>query len=108
MNVTYVSACLDTSGYAEAARNYIGALDKIGVNVDVVPVSFERNRPDLGKLGKLVSSLINKHQQGDIQILHMTPTNFPHFTKKAKYNIGYCTWETDRSEERRVGKECRS
>lgn len=95
MNVTYVSACLDSSGYAEAARNHIAALDHVGVTVNVKPVSFEGYRSDLGRLGVLVQSLMNRNPDGRIQILHLTPQNYSAFTQPNKYNIGYCAWETD-------------
>ena len=96
MNVTYISACLDSSGYAEAARNHIAALDSVGVNVNVVPISFEGYRSDLGRLGAKVQDLIKRHHPGDIQILHMTPQNYNRMRDLKKYNIGYAAWETDR------------
>lgn len=95
MNVTYMSACLDSSGYAQAARNHIGALDSVGVKVNVVPVSFEGYRSDLGNLGTLVQSLVSRNPPGDIQILHLTPENYSK-APKAKYTIGYSAWETDK------------
>lgn len=102
MNVSYVAACLDSSGYAQAARNHIGALTHAGVNVDVVPVSFEGYRSDLGKLGALVQSLVKRHAPGDIQILHLTPENYVRSVDPKKYNIGYSAWETDRLPEKWV------
>jgi glycosyltransferase involved in cell wall biosynthesis len=96
MRVSYVSACLDASGYAEAARNHIAALHTAGVKVDVKPVSFEGFKSDLGKLGNLVHSMINNKAANDIQILHLTPQNYRKFTNNAKYNIGYCAWETSK------------
>lgn len=96
MNITYVSACFDISGYGEAARNYIGALAEVGIKVNVVPVTFEQTKPDLGKLGTYVQTMVNTNPTGDISIYHMTPTNFPRvqFTHNEKYKIGYCAWET--------------
>lgn len=96
MNVTYVSAALDTSGYAEAARNYIAALDHAGVTVNVVPISFENFKPELGPLGDKVRSLINKNDPGKINILHVTPDNYPRLLDVNKYNIGYAAWESSR------------
>lgn len=96
MNITYVSAALDQSGYAEAARNHIAALDSVGVNVNVVPISFERYRSNLGRLGAIVQGLAGKNPAGDIQILHLTPQNYLKYKDPNKYNIGYVAWETDR------------
>lgn len=96
MNVEYVSACLDSSGYAEAARNHIAALHAAGVKVDVHPVSFEGYKSDLGSLGILVQSLVNTTSSAKIQILHLTPENYPRTINPAKYNIGYTVWETSK------------
>jgi glycosyltransferase involved in cell wall biosynthesis len=87
---------MDASGYAEAARNHIAALDHVGVSVNVKPVSFEGYRSDLGRIGDLVQSLINRNAEGNIRILHVTPPNYPKTIDPNKYNIGYCAWETDR------------
>lgn len=95
MNITYVSACMDASGYAEAARNHIAALDTAGVKINVVPISFEGYRSDLGRLGAMVQGMIGKNPPGNIQIIHATPQNYPRLKNPAKYNIGYCAWETD-------------
>lgn len=96
VKVTYVGACLDGSGYAEAARNNIAALHYAGVDLNVAPISFEQKRPVIGgKMGLLLQSL-QKGRMGDrIFILHATPPNYPHLVKPGRYNIGYAAWETD-------------
>ncbi len=94
MRLSYISACLDASGYAEAARNHIAALDRVGVQVDVKPVSFEGYRSELGKLGAIVQSKIKPKAKNKIQILHLTPENYAKFISPDNYDIGYCAWET--------------
>lgn len=94
--VAYISACMDNSGYAEAARNHIAALHTVGVRVYVKPISFENYKSDLGSLGSLVHTLINKQVNPKIRILHATPQNYPRLIEKGKYSIGYAAWETDR------------
>ncbi len=94
MEVTYVSACLDSSGYAEAARNNIAALHNAGVDVFVVPISFEGKKAGLGKMGRLIEKLMRKTLDTKIQILHVTPHIFPKLIRSDKYNIGYSAWET--------------
>jgi glycosyltransferase involved in cell wall biosynthesis len=96
MKVTYVSALLNSSGYAEAARNNIAALGSVGVEVEAVPLSFESFQSDLGKLGAKVSSLICSNPTADIQIVHATPNTYTKLRKADKYNIGYTTWETNK------------
>ncbi len=96
MKIDYVSACFDLSGYAEAARHNIGAMTSVGLNVNVVSVSFESFKSDLGKLGELVKNLSSSKRESKIQIIHTTPNIYPKFVDKNKYNIGYTVWETDR------------
>jgi glycosyltransferase involved in cell wall biosynthesis len=94
VKVNYISACLDSSGYAEAARNNIGALAEAGVDVHVNPVSFENFKSDLGMLGKKVQALVRRDSNAPIQIVHTTPNIFHKFYRGDKYNIAYTTWET--------------
>ncbi len=94
MRVNYISACLDNSGYAEAARNYIGALAEAGVDIHVNPVSFENFKSDLGILGQKCQALIRRDSPAPIQIIHTTPNIFAKFYRADRYNIGYTTWET--------------
>ena len=96
MNITYVGPVFDSSGYAEACRNNIAALHKVGITLNVKPISFEANKTDMGELGTLCESLIGKNPQGKIQIIHCTPENYPNFISKDVYNIGYVAWETSR------------
>lgn len=96
VKVTYIGACLDGSGYAEAARNNIAALHHAGIDLNVAPISFEQKRPVIGgQMGLLLQSL-QKGRQGDkIFILHATPPNYPRLIQSGRYNIGYAAWETD-------------
>lgn len=94
--VTYIGPVTDSSGYSEAARNNIAALHYGGVTVNVVPLSFEKFKSDLGDLGKLAKSLVGKNHPGKIQILHCTPNMYANHIKKDMYNIGYTVWETDK------------
>jgi glycosyltransferase involved in cell wall biosynthesis len=96
MRISYISACFDASGYAEAARNHIAALHSVGVTVDVKPVSFEGFKSDLGRLGAVVANWVNQTARNDIQILHLTPENYVRHVSMGKYNIGYCAWETSK------------
>jgi len=94
MKVTYISACQDVSGYAEAARNNIASLLEAGISVEVLPVTFETFKSDLGILGNKIKDLIVRESKADIQIIHTTPNVFSKFINPAKKNIGFTTWET--------------
>ena len=93
----WTSACLDSSGYAEASRNYISALHKSEkVNLTLSITSFENQKTDHSEIGRLCGSLVNKKDVPyKINVVHLTPENFPTFVERDKYNIGYTVWETD-------------
>jgi glycosyltransferase involved in cell wall biosynthesis len=96
MKVRYIAPCFDSSGYAEAARGYIEALDSVGVEVQLMPMTFERQKPDLGKLEEKLKTMAARPNDARIQIIHMTPENYPRFRRADRYNIAYTTWETNR------------
>jgi glycosyltransferase involved in cell wall biosynthesis len=98
MKILYTSACYDSSGYAEAARNYICALSKQpGVELALNPVSFENWETNVGeKYLEVLKSLENKKMDPDIQIIHLTPENFVRHIRRGVKNIGYTVWETSK------------
>lgn len=93
----WVGPVKDSSGYGSATRNYIcSLLDSGQVNLTVTGVTFEQQHTNHGELGKRVASCIdNPDVPYSIQIVHLTPENYPHFINNKKYNIGYTTWEAD-------------
>jgi hypothetical protein len=54
--IKYTSPLFDGSGYAEASRQYILALHKMGIPITLEPISFEPARPDLGETGRVLKS----------------------------------------------------
>jgi glycosyltransferase involved in cell wall biosynthesis len=95
--VKYIGALFDNSGYAAASRGYIACLLETGqIDLTCEAVSFETQKTTHGVLGELVKPLLDKPLQHKIQIIHLTPDNFPRFVRPDKYNIGYCAWETSK------------
>jgi len=96
MNVLFTSAALDSSGYAEASRNYICALSKVpGINLSARHVSFEHWKTDLGREYKeILDKIPNVCSKPDVQIIHLTPENFARHKISGIKNIGYTVWET--------------
>jgi len=92
--IRYTAPVFDSSGYAEASRNYILALSKLGVQVTVNPVSFEMQRPDLGETGEMIRSLVNKPIDYDVNLIHTTPEFYEEHYVPGKVNIFYTIWET--------------
>lgn len=95
--VRYVSALMDHSGYGSAARSYIGALlesDKL--DLTLTAVTFEQQKTHHGQIEDQLRPLINKKIDYKINIIHLTPENYPSHIQAGKYNIAYTTWETDK------------
>jgi glycosyltransferase involved in cell wall biosynthesis len=98
INVRYSCAALGASGYSEASRNYIAALNtQRDVNLSVVSANFERWETDQSGYMKILAPLINKPMPNpDVNIIHMTPENYPKYMQKGAKNIGYTVWETSK------------
>lgn len=96
INVLFSCAALGASGYSEASRNYIAALNlfKEEINLSVKSVSFERWSTDQSAYMDILAPLIGKPIKPDVQIVHMTPENFPSYRIPGIKNIGYTVWET--------------
>ncbi len=97
IGIQYISACKDISGYAQASRNHIVALsqqDQIDLTLKIV--SFENEKVKHEQYENLLSNLCNKSIDYKINIVFLTPENFPLYYQKDKYNIGCTCWETDK------------
>lgn len=92
--VRYTGPILDNSGYARAARGNILALHNAGVPITLNPISFEKLRPDLGKDGKVLESLINKPIEYNYNIIHSTPEFWSKYLESNVKNVAYTVWET--------------
>jgi len=96
IRLKYVGAVLDVSGYATAARNYISALiDRKDIDLTVRVTSFEHQKVSHGTLQEKITPFIDRKLDPEIQIVHLTPENFPTYRDPQCYNIAYTAWETD-------------
>ena len=97
INLRWVGPFSDSSGYAVAARGYIeGLLTSEEIELTLSSPSFEIEKTTHGKMDDEISRLINRPLYYQIQIIHLTPENFPLYSNKDIYTIGLTTWETDR------------
>lgn len=98
MKVLFTSAAFDSSGYAEASRNYICALaQQSNIELACRTTSFEGWKTDIGpKYKKIIHPLQGKPMQPDVQIVHLTPENYKHSIVRGVKNIGYTVWETSK------------
>ena len=92
--IRYTAPMLDNSGYARAARGNILALHNAGIPITLNPISFEQLRPNLGKDGEVIQSLINKPINYNYNIIHSTPEFWEKHLIPGVKNIGYTVWET--------------
>lgn len=96
LNVRYMGAAFDYSGYGEAVRHDIAALVAAGIEVTVEPTRHCLEIADFGELGKMVQSKVNNSIPYKIKIIHSTPNLFPQCVEQGVYNIGRVFWETDK------------
>jgi len=94
--IKYVGPIFDHSGYAQASRGYILALNRLGIPLTLDPIKFDRTSPELGEDGAVLSGLVNKKIDYNIVILHTTPEFWEQKKEAGKTNIGYTVWETSR------------
>lgn len=96
MNVAYLGPLKDYSGYGEANRHFVAALQAAGVNVAAQLVSYTRESSDFGALGARIEPLFDNKLDYRIKILHTTPNVFERHIEPGKYHIAHFFWETDR------------
>lgn len=96
MNVCYLGPLKDYSGYGEANRHAVAALDAAGVYVIPISVSYQAESSDYGSLGARIEPLFEHNGEYQIKILHTTPNEFRRFIEPGKYHIAHFFWETDR------------
>ena len=96
MIVKYCGPAFDYSGYGEANRHDIGALESVGVDVIGEYTKHCLEIAEFGELGEIVRSCANKTGDYHIKILHTTPNIYGRFIEPGKYHIGRVFWETDK------------
>lgn len=99
MNIKVISPSLDYSGYAEASRNLLLALDKAGVHLTTVNVHYQSLAMALGEGGQLAAEKENLPLPYDKIIMETTPDNFIKYLEPLKYHIGRFYWETNKLNE---------
>jgi len=96
MKIKYVGPAKDYSGYGEANRHDIGALNKAGIQLTTKIPQYTPDISDYGALGDLAVSLENKLIGYNMIILHTTPNVYKMYMEPGKYHIGRAFWETDK------------
>lgn len=96
MNVKYVGAARDYSGYGEAARHDILSLLSSGTLVTSKIPRFTGEIADFGWLTERINTTEGIPLDYKIIILHTTPNVYSHYMEQGKYHIARVFWETDK------------
>ncbi len=95
--VLWTGAVADLSGYGVASKEYVRALDSVGVDVAVDVRSFEdwKNQVLVDEiLDDRMRLLMSKEQKSQLHVIHLTPDNLVDYEKNEKIKICYFAWET--------------
>ena len=95
VNVKYTGPFGDPSGYGEANRNAIAALNAVGVSITTQRVTYSKGEIDYGFTYELAQKLEGNPIEYDIKILHVPSDGYLQYLEPAKYHIGHLFWETD-------------
>ena len=100
-NVIWMGAALDPSGYGEATRNYLFALDKLGVNLKLInKVFWNGSTPEIDKdiavvLKKMIERSFSENGNKSVLAFNVTPENY-FIAPRIKIHLCITTFETDR------------
>ncbi|HEV2801613.1 MAG TPA: glycosyltransferase [Pyrinomonadaceae bacterium] len=95
VSLIYYGYVFDASGYGQAARGYIHALERAGVKLSVVDLASNRARQVRDEL--VESRLVSRGATAaaDAHLFHGIPPHWGRFAAGLKNSIGMTVWETD-------------
>jgi glycosyltransferase involved in cell wall biosynthesis/cyclopropane fatty-acyl-phospholipid synthase-like methyltransferase len=91
INLTYYGYIFDASGYGQAARAYVHALHRAGINLSVVDL----NRHEKQVHDELIEGLLNRPLTADFHLFHGIPPQWARLAFRMSNAIGMTVWETD-------------
>jgi len=103
--IRIVGPVFDGSGYAQGIRNYIRGLFNAKVPFHILPISFEKDRPELTDIININGQEITEqdflrslcHQmEYDVNFVRLSPEIAVQFLDDKAINICACAWETTR------------
>jgi glycosyltransferase involved in cell wall biosynthesis len=96
IDIAYEGPFFDYSGYGEANRQAIYALDSSGVNVNAKLLRYTPQGSDYGLQSHVLDKCLSKNHEYDLKIMHVTPDEIGRLIELEKYSISHFFWETDR------------
>src|SRR4051794_4126673 len=91
LSVAYHGNVTDTSGYGHAARAYVHALHRAGVELSVTDLTPGRGPPD----DELVASLLGPPAAPDVHLFHGIPPEWSQRAASFRNAVAMTVWETD-------------
>jgi glycosyltransferase involved in cell wall biosynthesis len=92
--IRVVAPVFDQSGYGKASRDRIQLLFKSKIPVWIQPISFEKDRPDLGEEGQFLEGLCRTPHPYDINYVRLSPEIAINYMDPSAVNIICFAWET--------------
>ncbi|MDQ1613880.1 MAG: hypothetical protein QOG00_3811 [Pyrinomonadaceae bacterium] len=92
LSLVYYGYVFDASGYGQAARGYIHALERAGIKLSVVDLAAHRPRQ---VRDELVEARVGRNRAADAYLFHGIPPQWARFAAGVKNSIGMTVWETD-------------
>lgn len=92
LSLVYYGYVFDASGYGQAARGYIHALHRAGINLSVVDLAANRARQ---VRDEFVEARIGRGRVADVHLFHGIPPQWARFAAGVENSIGMTVWETD-------------
>ena len=96
MKIRYIGELLDHTGYGIAGRINVALLDKMGHELQCIPVGAKESTDTDWKIQTVLKCMKNEIEKPDIVIAHLYP---PEAIAKYKVpgvpTIAYLAWETD-------------
>ncbi len=89
--IQYYGYVFDASGYGQAARAYIHALHRAGIELSVV----EMNRHPRQVRDALIEELVGRKIEADFHLFHGIPPQWARTAFRLPNAIGMTVWETD-------------
>ena len=105
MKVKFTAALHDSSGYSEASRNYLCALDtlvkKEKIELCATSPKFEMWHTDVGPTYRpIIEKYCAKTFEPDLHIIHLTPDCYLKNIKPGQKTVAYAAWETSKLPEK--------
>lgn len=96
LQLVWKARFFDVTGYSNAARGYVTALDALGANIRVIPVG--KGTPDKipGRVRNTIYRLSERPPEQYSNVVFVRQCIPDHFEKYSRFSMGMTAWEADR------------